>query len=194
MFCFIVSLYQAPESLLKNIDLTSPGYPCAPKRKLLAGCNRSLASSHQARGWLCTLGYQYEALACGDLHLPSQAPQPSLKCQMSNFTSQQMYLPPSEVTTSLHWHWSTSTLTLTTSLNLVWDFWPASGRCSSCSCGDCCICCCCCCCDDPRRVSPRRLSGLLAPLVSSCLLWPPPRLAWKGWLNIGAMDDLEWVT
>ena len=105
------------------VGLTFPGCPCAAKSKPLAGCSRSLASCHQVPGWSSTWG----------------------RCQSKTFTEPEQqetgtHLPPSEVTSSLHWHCSTL---FTTSLNFVWELCPAmSGRCGFWICGKRCICCC----------------------------------------------------
>ena len=101
---------------------------------------------------------------------------------LQSLTSRQVgtYLPPSEVTSSLHWHCSTL---FTTSLNFVWEICPAmSGRCVFWICGKRCICCCGG--DAARRVPPRRLTPLLLPPSLSCLRRSNPRLAWKGWHRV----------
>lgn len=135
---------------------TSPGCPCAPESRPLAGCSRSFASCHQEPRWSYTWGCQ------------SDAPQSQNK--------HPLYLPPSEVTTSLHWHCSS----FTTSLNFVCEL--CTGICNCCVfwiCGERCICCCGG--VEPRRVLPRLLTGLPPP----CLLRPPPPLVWKpGWRGV----------
>ena len=87
-----------------------------------------------------------------------------------------MYLPPSKVTTSLHWHCSS----FTTSLNFVWEI--CTGICNRCVfwiCGERCICCC-------GSVEP--LTGLPPPW----LLRPPPRLVWKpGWTTVSLLYHLR---
>ena len=84
--------------------LTSPGHPCAPKSKPQVGWSRNPASSHQEHEWSCTWVTNLNSSVDNDMNLirfPTSLYEGQIQFKST-------YLPPSEVTTSLHWHCSIS--------------------------------------------------------------------------------------